>query len=147
MCKASILQTLPVLFISAAALAPNAAERRRSRPRALDLLLAQKYTELTGMLAPSAKETLTPAFLRDRAGTEIQGFGKLGTIGEPVTARDDKYTLVSFPVQFSKVGVNIQFTLTESGQVAGIHFRPANAPLPPVWHRPPYSRPELVSRA
>lgn len=41
------------------------------------------------------------------------------------------------------MSVNIQFTLTESGQLAGLYFRPANAPLPPVWHRPPYSRPDL----
>ena len=94
------------------------------------------------MLAPSAMATLTPAFLRDRAGAEIKGFGKLGTIGQPVIAKDGGNTLVSFPVQFSKVSVNIQFTLTESRQLAGLYFRPANAPLPPVWQRPAYSKPE-----
>jgi alpha-beta hydrolase superfamily lysophospholipase len=139
--RLKILPILPVLFISALAQAqqsPAAAGRR-----ALDLLLAEKYADLSGMLAPTAKDTLTPAFLRDRAGVEIKGFGKVGSIGEPVIARDGRNTLVSFPVQFSKVSVNIQFTLTDSGQLAGLYFRPANAPLPPVWHRPTYSRPEL----
>jgi uncharacterized protein len=140
--RSKILHILPVLFISALALAQTPQGPAAVGRRALDLLLAEKYTELTGMLAPVAKDTLTPAFLRDRAGVEIKGFGKLGSIGEPVIARDGRNTLVSFPVQFSKVTVNIQFTLTDSGQLAGIYFRPANAPLPPVWQRPSYSRPE-----
>jgi dienelactone hydrolase len=138
----SVLHTLPVLFISALVLAETVQPAAMGR-RALDLLLSEKYTELTGMLAPAAKDTLTPAFLRDRAGVEIKGFGKLGSIGEPVIARDGRNTLVSFPVQFSKVSVNIQFTLTDSGQLAGLYFRPANAPLPPVWQRPTYSKPDL----
>jgi uncharacterized protein len=139
----SILHTLPVLVISALALAQTSQGPAAVGRRALDLLLAEKYTELSGMLAPAAKDTLTPAFLRDRAGVEIKGFGKLGSIGEPVIARDGRNTLVSFPVQFSRVSVNIQFTLTDSGQLGGLFFRPANAPLPPVWQRPTYSRPEL----
>jgi hypothetical protein len=139
----SVLQTLLVLFISALAFSQAPQGPTAVGRRALDLLLAEKYTELSGMLAPVAKDTLTPAFLRDRAGVEVKGFGKLGSIGEPVIARDGRNTLVSFPVQFSKVSVNIQFTLTDSGQLAGLYFRPANAPLPPVWQRPTYSRPEL----
>jgi uncharacterized protein len=138
----SILHTLLVLVISALALAQTSQDTAAVGRRALDFLLAEKYTELSAMLAPAAKDTLTPAFLRDRAGVEIKGFGKLGSIGQPVIARDGRNTLVSFPVQFSKVSVNIQFTLTDSGQLGGLYFRPANAPLPPVWQRPTYSRPE-----
>jgi uncharacterized protein len=138
-----VLHTLPVLVISLLASAQTPQAPAAVGRRALDLLLAEKYTELTEMLAPVAKDTLTPAFLRDRAGVEIKGFGKLGSIGEPVIARDGRNTLVSFPVQFAKVSVNIQFTLTDSGQLAGLYFRPANAPLPPVWQRPTYSKPEL----
>jgi hypothetical protein len=139
----SILHTLLALSFAPLALAQSPQSPAAVGRRALDLLLAEKYTELTGMLAPAAKGTLTPAFLRDRAGVEMKGFGKLGSIGEPVIARDGRNTLVSFPVQFSKVSVNIQFTLTDSGQLAGLYFRPANAPLPPVWQRPTYSKPEL----
>jgi len=139
----TVLHTLLVLFFSAVAWAETPQGPAAVGRRALDLLLAENYTELSGMLAPTAKDTLTPAFLRDRAGVEIKGFGKTGSIGEPVVARDGRNTLVSFPVQFSKVSVNIQFTLTDSGQLAGLYFRPANAPLPPVWQRPPYSKLEL----
>jgi dienelactone hydrolase len=110
--------------------------------QALDYLLAGKYAELSALAAPSAKQTLTPQFLRDRPGAEVRSFGKLGTIGAPVVAKDGRNTLVSFPVQFEKVAVNVQFTLNESAQLAGLFFRPANAPLPPVWQRPSYSNPE-----
>ena len=91
------------------------------------------------MLAPSAKDTLTPTFLHDRAGVEIKSFGTLAKISDPVTAVDGKNTLISFPVQFSKVSVGIQFTLNQSGQVAALFFRPGNALLPPLWKRPAYS--------
>src|SRR5580700_2439517 len=141
--RTKILHNLPGLLVSLLALAETSQSPAAMGRRALDLLLAEKYSELSGMLAPVAKDTLTPAFLRDRAGVEINGFGKLGSIGVPVIARDGRNTLVSFPVQFSKVSVNIQFTLTDSGQLAGLYFRPANAPLPPVWQRPTYSRTEV----
>ena len=110
--------------------------------KALDLLLAERYAEFGPLLAPSAKDTLTPAFLRDRAGAEIRSFGAPGAISEPVIARDGRNTLVSFPVQFAKVKVSVQFTLNESGQLAALFFRPGNAPLPPLWRRPAYSHPE-----
>jgi dienelactone hydrolase len=139
----SVLGTLPVLFFSTLALAQTAQSPAAAGRKALDLLLAEKYSELSGLAAASAKDTLTPAFLKDRAGAEIKSFGKLGSIGEPVIAKDGKNTLVSFPVQFSRVTVNIQFTLTDSGQLAGLYFRPAGAPLPPIWQRPSYSKPEL----
>jgi dienelactone hydrolase len=126
-------------LVCAAAAQPDAVTAAR---KALDHLLAGKYAELSALAAPSAKQTLTPQFLRDRPGAEVRGFGKLGTIGAPVVAKDGRNTLVSFPVQFERVAVNVQFTFTESAQLAGLFFRPANAPLPPVWARPSYSNPE-----
>src|ERR1700712_3694105 len=95
--------------------------------KALDLLLAAKYAELTSMLTDLGKERLTPAFLRDKVGVEIKGFGTRGNIGLPVTARDGTNTLVSFPVAFSRTTVNIQFTINESMRVAGLYLRPADA--------------------
>ncbi|HLK63193.1 MAG TPA: alpha/beta fold hydrolase [Bryobacteraceae bacterium] len=110
--------------------------------KALDLLLSEKYSELGAMVTPSARETLTPQFLRDRAGAEVKGFGKAGKIGTALIAKDGRNTLVSIPVEFVRTIINVQFTLNESGQVAGLFFRPGDAPLPPVWHTPAYSRPE-----
>ena len=134
------LPYIAALVLACAALAqPDAATTAR---KALDYLLSEKYTELSALAAPSAKQTLTPQFLRDRPGAEVRSFGRLGTIGAPVTAKDGRNTLVSFPVRFERVTVNVQFTLNESAQIAGLFFRPGNAPLPAVWHRPSYSSPE-----
>jgi hypothetical protein len=131
-----------VAIVCIAALAQPGQNPAAVGRKALDLLLAENYTGLTAMVAPSAKQTLTSQFLRERAGAEIRGFGKAEKIGTPIVARDGRNTLVSVPVQFAKVTVNVQFTLNEFGQVAGLFFRPANSPLPPIWQRPSYSRPE-----
>lgn len=51
--------------------------------------------------------------------------------------------LVSFPVRFSNVTVNVQFTINDFGHIAGLFFRSAENPMPATWKRPPYSKPEL----
>lgn len=104
----------------------------------LDLLLAGKYTELQPLLTPLGRERLTPDFLRDKVGVEIRSFGKLSSIGKPVRAVEGKNTLVSFPCQFTATTVNIQLTVNESQQIAGLYLRPPNAPLPPVRQQPAY---------
>jgi dienelactone hydrolase len=114
----------------------NAAATAR---RALDLLLGAKYVELNAMLTDIAKERLNTAFLRDKVGGEVKGFGKQGAIGRPVSALDGKSTLVSFPVHFAETTVNIQFTLNEKQQIAGLYLRPPNTPLPPLRQQPAYS--------
>jgi dienelactone hydrolase len=112
-----------------------------SARHALDLLLGEKYVELSAMAASNAQSTLTPQFLRDKPGAEARSFGKTAAIGPPVIAHEGKFTLVSFPVSFAKTAVNVQFTMDE-GRVAGLYFRPADAPLPPLWRPPFYSKPD-----
>lgn len=109
--------------------------------KALDYLLAAKYTDLSALAATNSKSTFTPQFLRERAGAEVTKFGKLQHIGTPVTAQEGGNTLVSFPVKFEKVSVNIQFTINAASQIAGLYFRPAESPLPALWHEPSYSNP------
>jgi uncharacterized protein len=109
--------------------------------KALDFLLSSNYSGFNSLLNSSAKEKLTPTFLRDHVGVEVKGFGKAGEIGKPLLAASGVYTLVSFPVKFSLVSINVQFTIDPDGRVAGLYFRPADAPLPPEWQRPPYSKP------
>jgi dienelactone hydrolase len=114
--------------------------------KALDLLLAEKYPDLTGMLTSAAKDRLTVDFLHDKVGGEIRTFGQVNGIGDPVTAKDGDNTLVSFPVHFAVNRVYIQFTLDPSFQVSGLYVRPLNAPLPKVWQRPAYSNPEAFTQ-
>ena len=109
--------------------------------KALDFLLSSNYSGFNSLLNSSAKEKLTPAFLRDHVGVEVKGFGTPGEIGKPLLAASGPYTLVSFPVKFSLVTVNVQFTIDGAGHVAGLYFRPADSPLPPEWQHPPYSKP------
>jgi hypothetical protein len=109
---------------------------------ALDLLLAARYQEFSELLTVEAKGLLTPEFLRDRVGTEITSFGKLGEIGAPVTAPSGTSVIVSFPIRFAKTPVSLQFTVTQSGQIAGLHFRSPDYVVPQTWNKPPYSDPE-----
>jgi alpha-beta hydrolase superfamily lysophospholipase len=118
-------------------IAVSAADPAASGRKALDLLLARNFAAFTQLLAPAAKQTMTASFLEQRTGPELDGFGALQQVGAPLIADN----LVSFPVRFEKVSVNIQFTLTPSGQVAGLFFRPAESPLPPQWKHPAYSIP------
>lgn len=133
---------LIVLLTVAGALAQSAPPAAR---KALDLLLAEKYSDFISLLSPLAKEKLTPEFLRDHVGSEIKSFGSVEGIGNPVSAKDGTNTLISFPVKCQHVTVNVQFTLNGSGQVAGLYFRPVSAPLPALWKRPPYSKPDTFS--
>jgi dienelactone hydrolase len=128
-------------------LAADAPDKATAQARkALDLLLAEKYPDLTGMLTSAAKDRLTVDFLHDKVGGEIRTFGQVNGIGDPVTAKDGDNTLVSFPVHFAVNRVYIQFTLDPSLQVSGLYVRPLNAPLPKVWQRPAYSNPEAFTQ-
>jgi len=119
--------------------APNPAVTAR---KALDLLLAQKYPELSALFSDSLKKTITPEFLQGQVTDELKEFGEPQTIGDVILGADGGNTLVSFPVQFSKTNIHVQFTLNQAGQVAGMYFRPPNKALPFTWKRPPYSKPE-----
>jgi pimeloyl-ACP methyl ester carboxylesterase len=137
------ISTQLLLISSALLLAQNALSPPELGKKALNLLLTEKYTELSGMFSETFKQSVTLEFLQDRVSAELKEFGKPQTVGEPVVGTDAANNLVSFPVRFSNTSINIQFTLTRSGQVAGMYFRPPNKPLPATWKRPAYSKPEL----
>lgn len=111
--------------------------------KALDLLLAARYAEFVQLLTPEAKNLLTPEFLRSRVGEELKSFGRVEDIGKPVTEQSGGAEIVSFPLRCSNKAVSVQFTLTNTGQIAGLHFRAPDQPLPATWNRPSYSKPEL----
>lgn len=142
-----MLRNLFCSALAAAALLANAFAATPSTVsgrNALDLLLKGRYDEFSQLLTDDAKTLLTPQFLRDRVGSEIAGFGTLEQVGEPETAKAGlDIDMVSFPTRFSKTTVAIQLTINAAGRVAGLHFRPASQPLPPVWVRPAYSNPSL----
>lgn len=110
--------------------------------KALDLLLSQKYSELSAMFSENFKQTVTLEFLQQRVSAELKEFGQPQNIGQAVLGVDGPNNLVSFPVQFSNTSIHVQFTLSASRQVAGMYFRPPDKPLPYTWKRPAYSKPD-----
>ena len=135
--RSGFLMALPALLAAQAGRSPEEVGRK-----ALDLLLAEKYPELSGMFSDNFKQTVTLAFLQQRVSAELKEFGKPQNIGKAVFGTDGPNSLVSFPVQFSNTSIHVQFTLNQSRQIAGIFFRPPDKPLPYTWKRPPYSKPE-----
>jgi len=142
-CAKSIVPALLVVSLLPAQSSDTALAAAR---RALDLLLAEKYSDLTPLLTPAAKERLTVEFLHDKVGGEIRTFGQMHSVEEPVLAKDGDNTLISYPVHFATTRVYIQFTLEPSLLVSGLYIRPLNAPLPKVWQRPAYSKPEAFTQ-
>jgi hypothetical protein len=76
-------------------------------------------------------------------GAELKSFGTLQEVGQPRTLKSGSTDIVSFPVRFSNNRLNIQFNLNEAGEISGLNFRPPYDPLPQVWTRPLYSKPDL----
>ncbi len=120
-----------LLILALAVQDPSATGRK-----ALDLLLAGKFPELSQMLSPAAKEMLTPDTFRTRVGPEVQSFGKAEEIEKPVMTKSGADSLATFPVRFSNVKINVQFKIAPSGEVTGLYFRPVESTAP-------YSKPEL----
>jgi uncharacterized protein len=110
--------------------------------KALDYLLAEQYPELNATFNPTLKQLFTLDVLNGRFREELAAFGTAGDVGEPNFSRDGQNTMVTFPISFTKAKLSIQFSIEESGQVAAIHFRPADAVKPATWQRPTYSKPE-----
>jgi len=109
---------------------------------ALDLLLSEHYSDLSGMFSEKFRQTVTVDFLQQRVSAELKEFGQAQNIGPAVLAVDGANQLVSFPVRFLNTSIRVQFTLDQSNQVVGMYFRPPDKALPDTWQRPSYSKPE-----
>src|SRR5580698_4376526 len=136
------IRTGLVLVSSALLLAQTGRSPTEIGRKALDLLLAEKYPELSGMFSDSMKQSVTLGFLQQKVSAELKEFGTPQSIGEPIFGDDGPNKLVSFPVKFSNTSIHVQFTMNPSGQIAGMYFRPPNKPLPYMWKRPAYSKPD-----
>ena len=140
-----IRSALPIsIFLVSAALLPaqTASTAEDTGRKALDLLLSEKYSELSVMFSEKFKETVTLDFLQQRVSAELKEFGERQHVGQPVFGIDGTNHLVSFPVSFSNTSIHVQFTIDQSNRIAGMYFRPPDKPLPDAWKRPLYSKPE-----
>jgi len=131
------LTSWAVMLAQPAGRTPDAVARK-----ALDLLLAQKYTELSALFSDNFKQTVTLDFLQQRVSAELKEFGVAENIGQPVFGMEGPNNMVSFPVKFSNTSIHVQFTLNPARQVVGMYFRPPEKPLPYQWKRPDYAKPD-----
>jgi fermentation-respiration switch protein FrsA (DUF1100 family) len=134
----ALFVVFPVLLLAQSARNPEEVAARK----ALDLLLAEKYPELTAMFSDGFKETVTLDFLQQRVSAELKEFGQPQNIGQAVLGKDGANSMVSFPVKFSNTSIHVQFTLNPARQLVGMYFRPPEKPLPFTWKRPSYSKPD-----
>ena len=127
-----ILPLLPVLLVAQPAQDPAALGRK-----ALDLLLAGNYAELSQMFTTDMKKAL-PVETLAKIGTQIKTWGAAQTIGEPSARKAGPNTIVDTPVKFATQNINFRFTIDRDGLVAGMFQLPGEVD----WQRPAYSKPD-----
>jgi dienelactone hydrolase len=131
-----MLSRVLVCALSAGLLAAQPAPDPAATARkALDLLLAANYSELTTLMTPEARKAFSGQALA-KLGTQIQSWGAAGKIGEPSARVAGPNTVVTIPVEFATQGINFLFGINPAGQVSGMFFNPGAV----TWQRPPYSK-------
>lgn len=122
---------------SAAAPDPGAAGRK-----ALDLLLAQKYSEMRQMFTPEVDKAFPQAGL-EGLGAQVKSWGAPEKIDDPqVRPGPGGLSIVVVPVKFAAMAINFQVTIDGQGKVAGLFLRPGGAAPATPWVRPAYSKPD-----
>jgi len=122
---------------SAAAPDPAAAGRK-----ALDLLLAQKYSEMRQMFTPEVDKAFPQTGL-EGLGAQVKSWGAPEKIDDPqVRPGPGGLSIVVVPVKFAAMAINFQVTIDGQGKVAGLFLRPGGAAPATPWVRPAYSKPD-----
>src|ERR1035441_903547 len=130
----SVMFSRVLCLLSAGILmAQPAADPRDTARKALDLLLAQKYTELMPLFSAPGKTSFTDA-VRTKDEALIQASGAVQSIGTPSVRPIGPTNIVAIPVKFANQEVTFQISLNEQGQVGLILLS-----VDP-WTHPPYSK-------
>jgi fermentation-respiration switch protein FrsA (DUF1100 family) len=132
------VKSLRLLCFLAAGLAmaqQPAADPAATARKALDLLIAGKYAELTPLFTPEMQKDLSPAALA-KLGEQIQTFGALSKIDEPQLQKAGANTIVMFPAEFQKQKINFRYIVNQRGIVSGMFLIPGES----SWERPAYSK-------
>jgi uncharacterized protein len=125
-------------FLSAGLLMAQSAQDPAAVARkALDLLLAQNYSEYSALASPSYKSCLNEQAF-DKMAAQIKGWGSVQKIGDASLQNTGPTTLVTFPVSFASRNANFRFAINASGQIALMYLMPAEV----AWERPSYSKPD-----
>jgi dienelactone hydrolase len=105
--------------------------------KALDLLLAGNYPELSKMFTAEMKKAISDDAL-GKIGTQIKSWGAVEKIGDPTPRKVGPNTIEDFPVKAATQNVILRFNIDRDGLVAGMFFLPGEV----AWNRPAYSKPD-----
>lgn len=128
---------LYVFTLVSLALAQTASDPASVARKGLDLLLAEKYSDLFQMFAPPLQEAIPEASLTKIGATQVKPLGAPEKIGDPVVRKAGTNNVVTIPVKFSAQGVNFVFAVNASGQLYILNLQPGEV----TWQRPTYSQP------
>ncbi len=127
-----LLPLLPILLLAQPAQDPAALGRK-----ALDLLLAGNYPELSQMFTADMNKAL-PGDTLAKIGTEIKSWGAVEKIGDPSPRKVGPNTIVDFPVKLAARNIIFRFIVNRDGLVAGMFQLPGET----EWQRPAYVKPD-----
>jgi hypothetical protein len=105
--------------------------------KALDLLLAGNYPELSKMFTAEMKKAI-PDDALGKIGAQIKSWGAVEKIGDPTPRKVGPNTIEDFPVKAATQNVILRFNIDRDGLVAGMFFLPGEV----AWNRPAYSKPD-----
>ena len=114
-------------------LAQPAPDPKDTARKVLDLLLAQKYSDLIPMFSPPGKAANPEAVLAKKIPS---AWGALQNIGTATVRPIGPTNIVSFPVKFANQEVTIVISLNAEGQLGLITTQ-----IDP-WKHPSYSQPD-----
>ncbi len=126
-----LLCLLPGLLLAQAPTDPVAAARK-----AVDLLLAEKYTDLFGMFSPAMQKAVPEPQLA-KIGAQFKNWGTVESLGQPESRRAGVNTVVIIPGKWASQSIKFQMAVNSAGQIAGMVFLPGES----AWQRPAYSNP------
>ncbi len=105
--------------------------------KALDLILAEKYSDAFQLLTPEMQKSI-PEDQLAKIGAGYKAWGKVEEIGQPETRRAGMNTVVVIPARFALQNVRFQIAINSAGLIAAMVAVPGEA----VWQRPAYSKPD-----
>jgi uncharacterized protein len=114
-------------------LAQTAADPKDTARKALDLLLAHKYSEMTALFSASGKTANPEAKLSAMVPAT---WGAVQTIGASTVRAIGTSNIVTTPVKFANQEVNFEVSLNGDGQIGLI------IPKVDPWQHPSYSKPD-----
>jgi dienelactone hydrolase len=109
--------------------------------RAMNLILAGRYSDLQEMFTAELRSQLTEEALRTQIDPQIRALGAAEKPGEPSLEPAGSMTVAIIPVKFASGTIDWRFTVNPDGKIAGLFFQQGEQSAGDAWQRPAYSRP------